>query len=301
MKLILSRKGFDSASGGGPSPIFPDGTTFSLPIPSGDDNITYGELRHVSGSLGEVNIGRVVTDLTRRRRPENRIGTDHRAHLDPDINFHVYPRQEGWKGLFGQGGGTETHLADEGVDAGDLFLFFGLFREVQDRDGCWRFIPGSPPLHVLWGWLQIGEVHEQVGRTGLPELPWASHHPHLQYIGDRNTIYVASESLKIGNRFKTRGEGVFPQLRDELVLTEPGRSVSHWKLPRWFYPEMGKPALTYHDPNRTKSNRWTRRRGDGEHVYLQSVGRGQEFVLDCDHYPEAIPWARGLIRDLGAK
>ncbi len=33
-KLILSRKGFDSASGGCPSPIFPDGTMFSLPIPS---------------------------------------------------------------------------------------------------------------------------------------------------------------------------------------------------------------------------------------------------------------------------
>ncbi len=297
MKLILSRKGFDSSSGGGPSPIFPDGTLFSLPIPI-DDNITYGELRHVSDSLGEVNIGKVVKDLTSGRRPENRIGASHGAHLDPDINFHAYPRQEGWRGLFGQAGGTETHLADEGgVDTGDIFLFFGLFREVEDRDGHWRFVPGSSPRHILWGWLQIGEVHEQVGRTGLPELPWASHHPHLQYPGDRNTIYVASESLKIGNRFKARGEGVFPQLRDELVLTEPGRSASNWRLPRWFYPENGKPALTYH----TKSNRWTRKRGDSEHVYLQSVGRGQEFVLDCDYYPDAVGWARNLILDLGAR
>ncbi len=35
-RLILSHKGFDSRSGGCPSPIFPDGTMFSLPIPSGD-------------------------------------------------------------------------------------------------------------------------------------------------------------------------------------------------------------------------------------------------------------------------
>ena len=31
MKIILSRKGFDSANGGGPSPIFPDGRLLSLP------------------------------------------------------------------------------------------------------------------------------------------------------------------------------------------------------------------------------------------------------------------------------
>jgi len=34
MKLILSRKGFDSTYGGYPSPILPDGTLLSLPIPN---------------------------------------------------------------------------------------------------------------------------------------------------------------------------------------------------------------------------------------------------------------------------
>jgi Nucleotide modification associated domain 3 len=33
MKLILSRKGFDSSHGGGPSPIRPDGRLLSFPIP----------------------------------------------------------------------------------------------------------------------------------------------------------------------------------------------------------------------------------------------------------------------------
>lgn len=33
MKLILSRKGFDTHNGGGPSPILPDGRMLSLPIP----------------------------------------------------------------------------------------------------------------------------------------------------------------------------------------------------------------------------------------------------------------------------
>lgn len=36
-KIILSRKGFDDATGGGSSPIFPDGKMFSIPIPKQDD------------------------------------------------------------------------------------------------------------------------------------------------------------------------------------------------------------------------------------------------------------------------
>ena len=36
MKVILSRKGFDSANGGILSPIFEDGTMLSFPIPSKD-------------------------------------------------------------------------------------------------------------------------------------------------------------------------------------------------------------------------------------------------------------------------
>ena len=37
MRVILSRKGFDSQYGGMPSPILPDGTLLSLPIPSKTD------------------------------------------------------------------------------------------------------------------------------------------------------------------------------------------------------------------------------------------------------------------------
>lgn len=36
MKVVLSRKGFDSSNGGIVSPIFEDGTMISFPIPSDD-------------------------------------------------------------------------------------------------------------------------------------------------------------------------------------------------------------------------------------------------------------------------
>ena len=60
-KLIISRKGFDSGSGGCPSPIFPDGTMFSLPIPSGDEE-SFEDLQH-----GDVDIASVVSGITNGR------------------------------------------------------------------------------------------------------------------------------------------------------------------------------------------------------------------------------------------
>ena len=91
-KLILSRKGFDSATGGCPSPIFPDGTMYSLPIPGNDeeDPIHYQDLRH-----GSINIGQMVKDLTLRRYSEWGL-----AGLDPDVRSDAVPRFEGWRGLF---------------------------------------------------------------------------------------------------------------------------------------------------------------------------------------------------------
>lgn len=60
-----------------------------------------------------------------------------------------------------------------------------------------------------------------------------------------------------------------------------------WSLPAWFSPE-GKPSsLTYH----TKQSRWS---WHGDSVELQSVAKGQEFVLDCKHYPESGEWLAAL-------
>ena len=44
MKLILSRKGFDSSYGKVPSPIFPDDRMLSLPIPDKSSVIKYSDI-----------------------------------------------------------------------------------------------------------------------------------------------------------------------------------------------------------------------------------------------------------------
>ena len=45
MKIILSRKGFDSEFGGHPSPILPDGRMISFSIPGKEDKIRYKDLK----------------------------------------------------------------------------------------------------------------------------------------------------------------------------------------------------------------------------------------------------------------
>ena len=59
-------------------------------------------------------------------------------------------------------------------------------------------------------------------------------------------------------------------------------------MPSWFMPTEGKPPLSYH----RAPERWERTQ---RHVLLRAAARGQEFVLDVDHYPEAIEWVRRLI------
>ena len=56
---------------------------------------------------------------------------------------------------------------------------------------------------------------------------------------------------------------------------------------------VGRTPLTYH-PDAT---RWQH---NDDYACLQSVGRGQEFVLDLEEYPEARGWIAGLVRDFGS-
>jgi hypothetical protein len=284
MKIVLSRKGFDSAFGGCASPIFPDGTIISLPIPHrfkappppGPPRlVTFSHLR------GTPPLDVVVQDLTRHRG--RRVEASDPVHLDPDLREESLARRPGWRPLFGQTDQAQRHLENQGVGRGDIFLFFGWFREVGRRSGRFQFVRGAPDLHVVFGWLEVGDVWlVGKGQRNVPD--WAVMHPHLNGdYGTSNAIYVAA-SNESGYR-----AGAFDQIADELILTAPCSSRSYWRLPKWLYPQGGRPALTYHEDTR----RWA---ADQEHAYLRSAYPGQEFVFDTEHYPEAEDWARRLIR-----
>lgn len=280
MKLIFSRKGFDSSSGGCANPILPDGSLCPLPIPDLHAPYRYEQFPQLSALAFDLSRGRV--------RPEQG------AHLDPDLEENMLPRHPQWRPLFGQHGAAAGHLARQSVSDGDVFLYFGWFRQVEQEAGCWVYHKDAPDLHVLFGWLQIDRVlalEEDVPRT----LEWVKYHPH--FFGPRainNTLYVARRRLALPSfSCELPGAGQFPLLRTNLILTRQGERRGVWQVPTWMHPEGRDTALTYHQ----RRERWQQ---DGDSLALKSVHRGQEFVLDMDHYPESLPWLADLLTQMSA-
>ena len=194
MRIVLSRKGFDTSAGGGPSPIV-DGRPVSLPIPAGAASATtYGDL-----GLGEH----------AARASRGKLGPDDPCHHDP--MFVLGGNGQG-ECLFGQCGAAQTHLERQGVGVGDVFVFFGLFAE---QDGEQR----GEPHHRIFGYLRVAEVVPLSG--GAPAELVERGHPHALALHARNDCIW-------------RGEGRVAQRASEaLRLTVPGGPPSLWKRPDW--------------------------------------------------------------------
>jgi predicted transposase YbfD/YdcC len=169
-----------------------------------------------------------------------------------------------------------------------------LMQVLPDQQDSVRWPCAAPDLHLIFGWLRVGCMLRPTSEPGsIPR--WAAEHPHVfraRNMAVNNTLYVASRGLRLPTvPGSIPGGGVFLRQALILTLTVLAQGRSFWRLPGWFYPTAGKPALSYHSDPR----RWKR---DGADCYVQSVGRGQEFVLDCDHFPEAFDWLRDLFAEV---
>ena len=286
MKIVFSRKGFDSATGQVASPILPSGELCWLPIPESQPDSR--SRRYTEIMMADYSLGTIVNDLTKGKlRPETP------AHLDPDLNFDSIPRPENWQPLFGQAGAAERHLQNQGVKQGDVFVFFGWFRQVEQVNGKYRYAFDAPDLHVIFGWLQI---EQRLSVDNLLSIPlWASNHLHCKQekYSSIDSIYMATDRLNLPNAVVDKpGAGRFKRFNPALCLTTPGKSRSVWQLPNWFHPNGKKSTLSYHH----SLKRWTL---ENDYVLLNSVGRGQEFVLDCKEYPESVDWLCSLLKLCG--
>lgn len=283
MKLIFSRKGADSTNLGIPSPILPSGRMVSLPIPGQRSPHRYRDIQ-----MGDEHLGRFVEDLTSE---DDEYTEESIAHHDPDLVRESMEREEGWRPILGQTGAAETHLRNQGVDSGDLFLFFGWFRRVHEEGGEYTYVDSAPNIHALFGWLQIDRRVSTYDRDELPE--WALSHTHLsrEPRKDNDSVYLAKEKLELpGLEVDLPGGGTFGDFDPRLQLTAEGESRSLWSLPSCFYPDGDKPPLSYNP----KDN-WTREDG---RALLQTNGPGQEYVLDCDQYEGVEEWSADLFNDI---
>jgi hypothetical protein len=223
MKIILSRKGFDSSYGRCPSPILPDGTLLSFPIPAdGKTKFKLSDLCYKDLSY---------LDILHQLCPISSYGDlDFYCHLDPDIREKAAEIRE-WKPAFGQVDAAQTHLKNQKITAGDLFLFFGWFQQTEyGPDGQLKYIKSAPGIQAIYGYLQIGKI--LTGKS-ISDYPW---HPHadLNKFSANNTLYIPSDKLTFGNEiFEKPGYGTF-SFNPPRVLTKDGLSRSKWKMLDWF-------------------------------------------------------------------
>ena len=113
MKVILSRKGFDSSNGGCPSPIMPDGALISMPIPS-DDRDSYGDLCYC---------GMPYSRILQQLAPKKTFG---HCHVDPDIRDDCRAKSiERWKPGFGQIGSAQGVLTNAALNQWICFYTLG--------------------------------------------------------------------------------------------------------------------------------------------------------------------------------
>ncbi len=263
MKIILSRKGFDSKNGGQANPILPDGTLLSLPIPS-SDGVKYSEIHW--GGLSYLDI---IKQLNRSSF------TSEHCHLDPDLRVECKKRPSGWRQAFGQDKSALSELRNQGVGRGDIFLFFGWFRQTVEKNGELMYMRGAKNIHVIYGYLQVGSVIEK--EEDIPD--WLSNHPHANHeryadvwSKGQNAIFLPSQNLSI--RPELPGAGTF-MYHPKLVLTKEGCTRSKWQ-----FPKAMEGTIIGHNPDGWKKD------------YFQSANIGQEFVMDASE--PVLDWVKGI-------
>ena len=262
-KIIFSRKGLDSSAGGAPSPIMPDGRIFSLPIPQKEKSPN----RYKNLQFDEFNGTKLLKNFKSKIKPNDF------CHYDPRLNQKI--------GIFGQANAAQSELDNLEVQKGDLFLFFGWFKNVGKK---------GTDVHHLFGWLQIDEIikgeKDIKNYLKLKKLD----HPHGFKDVSRyknNTLYLGANELTL-NRRKTskRGYGLFKKTHRDLILTEENKTRSNWQFPNDFKnsKNLFMNRLKWSDPKKVK---------------LSYRGYGQEFVLNVEANPKIASWAFKLIHKHG--
>jgi len=277
IKIILSRKGFDSQNGGCPSPIFDQKTLLSLPIPSSEDALTYNDLHYKDLTYAEL-----LPQLCSTASQEH-------CHLDPDLTKrNPYVDDKDWEPAFGQVGARQGYLSNK-VKEGDIFLFFGSFRGVKKEGKTYRFYKksdfdlwgeGTLPnfykyseLHVIYGYMQVGKVLKK--KEEIEKYKW---HPHASefYLNKRNNVlYIPTDKLSFLPNLP--GCGIL-DFRLDRVLTAEDHSKAIWTTYEWLKPE----------------NVYSKRHNSAkDQNFLYYAGIWQELVLK--ESKDALAWAKRLI------
>ena len=281
MKIILSRKGFDSSiQGGGSANIVYNSECFPIQIPEVNTKIKYEELK-----FNDTNYLKVMRDLNINQFTE--------CHFDPYLSKKMIPENhplQHWKKSLGQCGIAQTILEEAKIGEGDLFIFFGWFNSVEKVNGKYKYEPlperNKEGFHLIYGYLEVGGDPIDINSKKLPK--WVKSHPHYiqnQHYPKPNAIYTANQ-LFTKNKEKP-GAGIF-KFHENLILTENRKSRTNWILPEFFHPDNGT-EIKY------LPNHWENLNNGKTRVKASS--RGQEFVVLNDPNKKIEQWAIDLINN----
>lgn len=309
MKVILSRKGFDSTSGGHPSPVFYGKIMLPIPIPisgcvemqnsvvdtleehkNSERGVRYSNLQlpnciKIEGCSTYYELMEKLypeKELKLGKNPPISLNDSTLCHPDPDLNYCFIAQNcenKKKKQMFGQVGGAQTHLCKQGVGKGALFLFYGLFQHVCT---CGEPKLVGQPFHAIWGYLEVGDV---LCNKRIRNLE--NYHIHKQsfYLNkENNTIYEAVTELSFD---KNRpGAGIFP-FHENRVLTAMDSNNIRMSVSKWVLQDFMKTTkISCHT-----SNDFFGYKEDRD--YFQSIYRGQEFVFDTNFDVEK--WLENVI------
>ncbi|RBP96130.1 hypothetical protein DFO70_102457 [Cytobacillus firmus] len=314
MKLVLSRKGFDSGSGGCLSPYNHEtGQYIWFPIPekvnSYSNQIRYPNIlvknEYLSGlngsTLSEVYKSLKGTDRVKLRKNEFASIDDNElfAHFDPMLGIPPWI-EENEKFKIGKGFGqfnAAPHLEKHNVNEGSVFLFFGGFQSTSHRK-----ISG----HYIYGWLKIKKRIETYKECKeIIEQYNLDHHPHISEAAfnrnQKNYIFLPDKWLF--EDLKIPGCGYFTTLNDSLLLSSNKESnKATWKLPIFFYQNLTQ--VHQKTWQHTQDGFCTVKTGIGQEFVTQLSAKGEEwfrelFVKNQNNiHRHETPAAKGRSKEL---
>jgi hypothetical protein len=290
MKLVLSRKGFDSGSGGCLSPYNHDtGEYIWFPIPekvnSYSNQIRYSDVLVKNGYLSSLkgsNLSEVYKSLKGmdrvKLRKNERVSIDDSelfAHFDPMLGTPPWiVKNDSCK--IGMGFGqfnAAPQLGNHNVNEGSIFLFFGGFQSTSNRK-----IAG----HYLYGWLKVKkriETYEDCKKIIEPYN--LHHHPHITEAAFKRNKknYILLPDQWLYEDLNIPGCGYFTTLNDSLLLSSNKESNrATWKLPIFFYQNLTQVHLKTWE--NTQDGFCTVKTGIGQEFITELSEKGEDWLRE---------------------